>query len=98
MRIYDQSQLADPDSRWQELANCRGLDPDLFYPDRGASTKDAKRVCSVCEVREVCLDYAIYGGEKFGIWGGKSERERREIRRERAMLRGQQRPIELSPA
>lgn len=98
MRINDQSQLADPDSRWQELGNCRGLDPDLFYPDRGASTKDAKRVCAACEVRLPCLDYAIQGGEKFGIWGGKSERERREIRRERALLRGQQRPIELSPA
>lgn len=97
MSIYEMSQLVDPDSRWQALANCRGLDTDLFYPDRGASTKDAKRVCFGCEVRVECLEYAIDNGDKFGIWGGMSERERREVRRERAMLRGQK-SAELSSA
>ncbi|MGH9197920.1 MAG: WhiB family transcriptional regulator, partial [Acidimicrobiia bacterium] len=29
------------------------------------------------------LDYAIVNGEKFGIWGGMSERERRRVRRQR---------------
>jgi WhiB family transcriptional regulator, redox-sensing transcriptional regulator len=73
--------------RWQERANCLGVDPDLFFPERGASTKEAKAVCRGCEVRADCLEYALSNGEKFGIWGGLSERERRRVRRQRALER-----------
>jgi WhiB family transcriptional regulator, redox-sensing transcriptional regulator len=79
-----------PDSaerRWQERANCLGVDPDLFFPERGASTREAKGVCGGCEVRLDCLEYALCNGEKFGIWGGLSERERRRLRRQRALAR-----------
>ncbi len=69
---------------WQRLANCLGVDPDLFFPERGASTREAKEVCRGCVVRDDCLDYALANGEKFGIWGGLSERERRRVRRARA--------------
>lgn len=72
---------------WQNRANCMGVDPDLFFPERGASTREAKAVCRGCVVREDCLDYALANGEKFGIWGGMSERERRRLRRERALRR-----------
>jgi len=72
---------------WQENANCLGVDPDLFFPERGASTREAKEVCRGCVVREDCLEYALVHGEKFGIWGGMSERERRRIRRARATAR-----------
>jgi WhiB family redox-sensing transcriptional regulator len=71
---------------WQERANCMGVDPELFFPQRGASTREAKAVCRGCVVREECLEYAITHGEKFGIWGGLSERERRKVRRARMML------------
>jgi WhiB family transcriptional regulator, redox-sensing transcriptional regulator len=70
---------------WQDNANCLGVDPDLFFPERGASTREAKEVCRGCQVREDCLEYALANGEKFGIWGGLSERERRRIRRARAL-------------
>ena len=70
---------------WQRQANCMGVDPDLFFPERGASTREAKEVCRGCVVREECLEYALTNGEKFGIWGGLSERERRRIRRARAL-------------
>jgi len=73
--------------RWQEEANCLGVDPDLFFPERGASTREAKAVCRGCEVRGDCLEYALAHGEKFGIWGGLSERERRRVRRQRALER-----------
>jgi WhiB family transcriptional regulator, redox-sensing transcriptional regulator len=73
--------------RWQEEANCLGVDPDLFFPERGASTREAKAVCRSCEVRVDCLEYALAHGEKFGIWGGLSERERRRVRRQRALER-----------
>lgn len=70
---------------WQDLANCRGADPDLFFPERGASTRTAKGICRECTVRADCLEFAIVSSEKFGIWGGLSERERRKIRRERSI-------------
>lgn len=69
---------------WQDQANCLGVDPDLFFPERGASTREAKEVCRGCIVRGECLEYALANGEKFGIWGGLSERERRRLRRQRA--------------
>ena len=72
---------------WQTRANCMGVDPDLFFPERGQSTREAKEVCRGCVVREDCLEYALANGEKFGIWGGMSERERRRLRRARALAR-----------
>jgi len=73
------------DLSWQDLANCRGADADLFFPERGASTRAAKAICRECQVRAQCLEFAIVSSEKFGIWGGLSERERRKIRRQRAV-------------
>lgn len=78
----------DPDTlTWQDYANCLGVDPELFFPERGASTREAKEVCRGCVVREECLEYALTHGEKFGIWGGLSERERRRLRRQRSLSR-----------
>ena len=68
---------------WVQRAHCVGLDADLFFPDRGEPTRDAKAGCAGCEVREECLDYALSTGQKFGVWGGTSERERRALRRMR---------------
>lgn len=72
---------------WQDQANCMGVDPDLFFPERGASTREAKEVCRGCVVRLDCLEYALDNAEKFGIWGGMSERERRRLRRARTLSR-----------
>ncbi len=80
-------ELGGEDKSWQDMANCLGVDPDLFFPERGASTREAKEVCKGCVVRDDCLEYALANGEKFGIWGGMSERERRRIRRQRALAR-----------
>lgn len=71
---------------WQDLAECRGMNPDLFYAERGESTREAKAVCAVCPVRQECLDDALMGREKFGVWGGLSERERRKIRSRRPTM------------
>ena len=69
---------------WQEKANCKGANADLFFPERGASTRKAKTICAACQVRVECLEFALLESEKFGIWGGLSERERRRIRKQRA--------------
>ncbi len=63
---------------WQTDALCAQTDPEAFFPEKGGSTRDAKKVCTSCEVREECLEYALNKGERFGIWGGLSERERRK--------------------
>jgi WhiB family transcriptional regulator, redox-sensing transcriptional regulator len=85
--IQGTTEQLSEDRGWQTRANCMGVDPDLFFPERGASTREAKEVCRGCVVREDCLEYALANGEKFGIWGGLSERERRRIRRARALVR-----------
>jgi len=75
------------DTSWQDYGNCLGVDPDLFFPARGDSTDQAKAVCAGCTVRDACLEYALVNYEKHGIWGGKSERERRRMRKARHQLR-----------
>ncbi len=77
--------LAVDDLSWQDYSNCRGADADLFFPERGASTRKAKAICNACQVQGECLEFAIVQSEKFGIWGGLSERERRKIRKERSI-------------
>ncbi|TRW43005.1 WhiB family transcriptional regulator [Georgenia yuyongxinii] len=66
---------------WQDRALCAQTDPEAFFPEKGGSTREAKRVCTSCEVRSECLDYALANDERFGIWGGLSERERRKLKR-----------------
>ncbi|AKJ72237.1 putative WhiB family transcriptional regulator [Tsukamurella phage TPA4] len=73
-----------PDREWHDLGLCREVDPDLWFPERGGSTRDAKRICRRCPVQEKCLQQALDAGERFGVWGGVSERERRQMDRERA--------------
>jgi WhiB family redox-sensing transcriptional regulator len=72
----EESQLS-----WQTDALCSQTDPEAFFPEKGGSTRDAKRVCGTCDVRAECLEYALQNDERFGIWGGLSERERRKLKR-----------------
>jgi WhiB family redox-sensing transcriptional regulator len=66
---------------WQEQALCAQTDPEAFFPEKGGSTREAKRICVGCEVKGDCLEYALGSDERFGIWGGLSERERRRLKR-----------------
>lgn len=86
---------------WRLHAACRGMDTALFFLERGSMDHQAaKRVCAHCPVADACLDHAMNArhhhggpvdlytiGEHHGIWGGLSERERRRLRRERALRR-----------
>ena len=73
------------DAAWRLDALCAETDPEAFFPEKGGSTREAKRVCSGCAVRSDCLEYALANDERFGIWGGLSERERRRVRLARRM-------------
>ena len=81
--------LSTADDEWRDLALCRDTDPELFFPigTTGlavSAIEEAKRVCCECRVTTECLDYALATNQDSGIWGGHSEEERRDIRRERA--------------
>jgi WhiB family redox-sensing transcriptional regulator len=67
--------------QWWKRAKCLTCDPELFYPQKGQTGEDAKEVCRRCPVRAECLNAALEGRERFGIWGGMTERERRRYRR-----------------
>jgi WhiB family redox-sensing transcriptional regulator len=71
---------------WVDQALCAQVDAEMFFPEPCGGVKavrQAKRVCGSCPVREQCLEYALAHGERFGVWGGASERERRQMKRER---------------
>jgi WhiB family redox-sensing transcriptional regulator len=75
----DEDEVEEP--HWTERALCAQTDPEAFFPEKGGSTREAKRICSGCEVRAECLEFALHNDERFGIWGGLSERERRRLRK-----------------
>lgn len=70
-----------PAGPWVVRAACRGADIDLFFPSLGEKAEPAKAICATCPVTEQCLQLALDNGEKFGVWGGLSESQRRKLRR-----------------
>ena len=66
---------------WQRDALCSQTDPEAFFPEKGGSTRDAKRICAGCDVKAQCLEFALANDQRFGIWGGLSERERRKLKK-----------------
>ena len=70
------------EASWQERSLCAQTDPEAFFPEKGGSTREAKKICTGCEVRSECLEYALEHDERFGIWGGLSDRERRRLKRQ----------------
>lgn len=83
--------MVEPENDWRNQAACKGLDPEIFFSSDAFESKQekderevaAKAVCAACPVREQCLDYALRAGERYGIWGGLTELERRSLQRRR---------------
>jgi WhiB family redox-sensing transcriptional regulator len=80
VEVFEPAPFID-DGQWQDRALCAETDPEAFFPEKGGSTREAKKICLGCEVRNECLEYALAHDERFGIWGGLSERERRRLKR-----------------
>ena len=76
---YDVVNIAFVDQSWSVNALCAQTDPEEFFPARGGSTKASKRVCVKCDVRPSCLLWALDTDERWGVWGGLSEPERRKL-------------------
>lgn len=68
---------------WVQYAECAGVNPDLFFPERGGDGHQARAVCAVCPVKAACLNHALDNNEKFGIFGGMGPRERRALMKRR---------------
>ncbi len=68
---------------WRESGACRGLSPEIFYPESDEEAGPAKEICAACPVCEACLEHALAAREHEGIWGGATERERRRLLRQR---------------
>ncbi len=74
-------------SNWRFRALCRGEDPELFFPvgttgPAELQVAEAKAVCARCPVTSDCLDWALDTGQDSGVWGGKTEEERRALKRQ----------------
>ncbi len=67
---------------WADDAMCKDMDTEVFF---GITEPRVLRViCNACPVKAECLDYAVRNLE-FGFWGGKSEEERKSLRREHSI-------------
>ncbi len=66
---------------WMVFGACRGQDPDLFFPQTALEAEHAVAICATCAVRSDCLEYSLEAGERFGIWGGVTEKQRRRLLR-----------------
>lgn len=81
---------AEKDNAWMSRARCFGMDPELFYPERGASAEDAKKTCRACVVQDDCFEYAVRTNQNHGIWGGTTERERRKHKRQLRLIQSKE--------
>lgn len=66
---------------WMQSALCAQTDPEVFFPEQGGSILTAMRICQSCEVRTECREYSLAHDERFGVWGGLSERGREKLRK-----------------
>jgi WhiB family redox-sensing transcriptional regulator len=96
MAVNDQALSATLPQRrkmdWRHQAACLNEDPELFFPvgNTGPALlqiEEAKKVCMRCTVRDQCLAWALEAGQDHGVWGGKSEDERRSMKRRAARSR-----------
>lgn len=86
--------VSETHQEWRESAICVGRTAIFFAEGKekaaGASREAAKKLCGYCTVRAECLEYAVYNGEKEGIWAGLAPRALRAVRRQANGLSGQE--------
>jgi WhiB family redox-sensing transcriptional regulator len=78
--------------RWRQHAACREVDPEVFFPVgvtgvAVTAIAAAKAICADCDAQSACLEFALTTNQEYGIWGGTSEEERRDLRRARRAAR-----------
>jgi WhiB family transcriptional regulator, redox-sensing transcriptional regulator len=84
------------DNQWMAQGNCVDERPSAFFPSDGVGVTVAQRICNSCPVQEPCLEYALYNRIEHGVWGGRSERERRRILKRRRVPEATGTPVVVS--
>ncbi len=69
------------DPEWMQDGVCRYTDPEVFYPVKGQPSSSPRRICASCPVQQRCLQWALTLGDDYGIWGGRTARERKALAR-----------------
>lgn len=70
------------EANWREFGECLQYFPEMFFPDKGESIKDAKVACGKCAVTAFCLQYALDTNQQSGVFGGLSPRERKKLQKQ----------------
>jgi len=70
-----------PPDMWQDRAACYGIDPEVFFPASEEDASLALSYCGTCSIRDTCLAWALKNRERYGVWGGLTEQQRRRISR-----------------
>lgn len=70
---------AGPPDHWQERGSCYGVDPEVFFPPTEEDASEALSFCAGCAVKDICLAWAVQNGERYGVWGGTTEQQRRRL-------------------
>ncbi|MFZ3566989.1 WhiB family transcriptional regulator [Streptomyces sp. BH097] len=79
--MYANTTLTPAGPTWQDQALCAQTGAEFFFPEPGSSVREAKTICGLCPIRQSCLEYALTHDERFGVWGGLSEKERHRLKR-----------------
>lgn len=80
--IMTMEPLPSTSGQWERKANCNDADPELFFPGKGSSPNEARKLCLGCAVRDVCLVDAMTKGDFFAVRGGLVDRERRALKKQ----------------
>jgi WhiB family redox-sensing transcriptional regulator len=71
----------DDERPWVVFGACRDVKGNTFFPMTREESQRALAICSTCPVQLECLEYALEARERYGIWGGKTEKQRRQLLR-----------------
>jgi WhiB family transcriptional regulator, redox-sensing transcriptional regulator len=71
-----------PPDVWQDRSACYGIDPNVFFPISEEEAGPALAFCNGCGIRAECLAWALKNGERYGVWGGLTEQQRRRLARQ----------------
>jgi WhiB family transcriptional regulator, redox-sensing transcriptional regulator len=64
---------------WQQDSLCRGVEPEVFFPVSEDDAWRAKEICAMCSVQQQCLVKSLQNRERYGVWGGVTEKERQDM-------------------
>lgn len=81
-------QIFGEEGEWRDRALCKGLDYSIFFPKRGGTIENARKICAGCAVADDCGAWAVLNYEKAGIWAGMTRRQIKERRRELGLGEG----------